>query len=43
MIVEDGSVGGIFCTVVETTERVVGERRLQALRELAERTATART
>ena len=32
---ETGRVGGVFCIVAETTARVVGERRLQMLRELA--------
>jgi PAS domain S-box-containing protein len=32
---EAGGVGGVFCTITETTHRVVGERRLRALRELA--------
>jgi len=41
--VESGSVGGVFCIVTETTERVVGERRLALLRDLAARNATART
>jgi PAS domain S-box-containing protein len=41
--VESGAVGGVFCIVTETTERVVGERRLALLRDLAERNATART
>jgi two-component sensor histidine kinase len=27
-------VGGVFCPVVETTERVIGERRLRTLRDL---------
>ena len=40
---ESGGVGGVFCAVTETTGRVVGERRLRALRELAARTAEART
>jgi PAS domain S-box-containing protein len=31
---ETGRVGGIFCIVSETTGRVVGERRLAALRDL---------
>lgn len=31
----DGLVGGVFCAVTETTERVLGERRLQALNGLA--------
>ena len=41
--VESGTVGGVFCIVTETTERVVGERRLVLLRDLAARNATART
>ena len=32
---EDGEVAGVFVTCTETTGRVVGERRLQLLRELA--------
>jgi PAS domain S-box-containing protein len=41
--VESGDVGAVFCIVTETTERVVGQRRLALLRELAARNATART
>src|SRR5690242_16034397 len=41
--VESGDVGGVYCIVTETTERVVGERRLALLRDLAARNATART
>jgi hypothetical protein len=41
--VESGEVGGVYCIVAETTERVVGQRRLAILKELAERNATART
>ena len=41
--IESGEVGGAFCIVTETTERVVGERRLALLRDLAARNATART
>ena len=41
--VESGQVGGVFCIVTETTERVVGERRLGLLKDLAARNATART
>jgi signal transduction histidine kinase/DNA-binding response OmpR family regulator len=41
--VESGAVGGVFCIVTETTERVVGERRMALLRDLAARNATART
>jgi signal transduction histidine kinase/DNA-binding response OmpR family regulator len=31
---ESGRVGGVFCIVNETTGRVIGERRLRALRDL---------
>ena len=41
--VEDGSVGGIFCIVSEQTGRVVGERRLRALRELGTKMADAKS
>ena len=40
---ESGSVGGVFCIVTETTARVVGQRRMALLRDLAARNATART
>ena len=40
---EDGGVDGIFNAVVETTFRVIGERRERTLRELAERMSTARS
>jgi hypothetical protein len=40
---ERGSVGGIFNAVLETTYRVLGERRMRLLRRLAERTAGARS
>ena len=40
---EDGSVDGIFTAVIENTGRVVGERRMALLRDLAARNATART
>src|SRR5579859_6529496 len=40
---ESGDVGGVFCIVTETTERVVGARRLALLRDLAAKNATART
>ncbi len=39
---ESGAIGGVCCIVTETTERVVGERRLALLRDLAARNATAR-
>lgn len=32
---ESGGVGGVFTPVYETTERVIGERRLRTLRDLA--------
>jgi PAS domain S-box-containing protein len=41
--VESGDVGGAYCIVTETTERVVGERRMALLRDLAAGNATART
>jgi PAS domain S-box-containing protein len=41
--VESGAVGGVFCIVTETTERVVGERRMALLNALAAQNATART
>jgi signal transduction histidine kinase len=34
---EDGKVAGIFCPVIETTDKVIGERRLRTLRDLANR------
>ncbi len=33
---ERGAVAGVFCTVTETTSRVINERRLRTLRELAQ-------
>ena len=39
----DGKIGGVFSAVNETTERVLGERRLRVLRDLAEQTADAKT
>src|SRR5262245_26243728 len=33
--VESGRVGGIFCPVIETTEKIIAERRLRTLRDLA--------
>jgi PAS domain S-box-containing protein len=41
--VESGEVGGVYCIVTETTERVVGERRMALLKDLAARNAKART
>jgi signal transduction histidine kinase len=40
---QSGGVGGVFCAVIETTGRVIGERRLATLRELATRTAEAKS
>jgi signal transduction histidine kinase len=40
---ESDDVGGVLCIVTETTERVVGARRLALLRDLAGRKAMART
>src|SRR6478672_6128076 len=40
---ESGGIGGVFCAVSETTEQVIGDRRLQTLRELASRTADTKT
>jgi signal transduction histidine kinase/DNA-binding response OmpR family regulator len=36
-------IGGVLCTVIEITEKVVGERRLAALHDIAARSAQART
>ncbi|HUQ09047.1 MAG TPA: ATP-binding protein [Steroidobacteraceae bacterium] len=40
---ERGNVGGIFNAVVETTFRVIGERRTRLLRDLGERLANVQT
>jgi len=40
---DDGGVGGIFCANTDDTQRVIGERQLALLRELAATTAEART
>jgi PAS domain S-box-containing protein len=37
---ETGEVGGVFCVCDETTKRVVGERQLKTLRELAAQPVT---
>jgi signal transduction histidine kinase/CheY-like chemotaxis protein len=39
---DDGSVGGIFCANTDDTQRVIGERQLALLRELAASTGQAR-
>jgi signal transduction histidine kinase len=40
---ENGEVGGVLVTVTETTQRVLGERRLKTSQALAARTRAART
>ena len=40
---EDGSVRGVFTAVTETTERVIGARRLAVLQDLGAQAGTART
>ncbi len=40
---DDGAVAGVFTAVSETTDRVLGERRLETLRSLSARAAEART
>ena len=40
---ERGAVGGVLVTVTETTQRVIGERRLKTSQQLAARTRDART
>jgi PAS domain S-box-containing protein len=41
--VETAAVGGIFTAVIETTEKVIGERRLKTLRDLASRAVEAKS
>src|SRR5262249_23217372 len=40
---DDGSAGGIICANTDDTQRVIGERQLSLLRELATGTAEARS
>ncbi|HLJ48531.1 MAG TPA: PAS domain S-box protein [Bryobacteraceae bacterium] len=40
---ESGTVGGVICIVFDTTARVIGERRLRTLRDLASRTVAKDT
>ncbi|MES2355694.1 MAG: ATP-binding protein [Pseudomonadota bacterium] len=42
ILLDDGTIGGIFCACTETTERVIRERRLRTLRELSARAAEAK-
>jgi len=39
---ESGSIGGVFTPVADTTERVISERRMRTLRDLAARASSAR-
>jgi PAS domain S-box-containing protein len=39
---DNGQVGGVFVTGIDTTERVIEDRRRQVLRDVASRTAEAR-
>jgi signal transduction histidine kinase len=43
IFVETGGVGGIFTVITETTQQVLGERRLRTLYTLSERLSDART
>ncbi|WP_445171897.1 ATP-binding protein, partial [Microcoleus sp.] len=43
IFLETGKVGGAFTAVTETTRRVIGERRLRTLRELAATTLEAKS
>ncbi|HEX4963291.1 MAG TPA: ATP-binding protein [Thermoanaerobaculia bacterium] len=40
---DEGGTGGIFCANTDDTQRIIGERQLALLRELASSTADART
>jgi len=40
---DSGGVGGMLCVVTEETDRVIGERRLASLRELAARVSDTKT
>jgi PAS domain S-box-containing protein len=43
VFLETGEVGGVFNVILETTEAVVAERRTRTMRDLAARTADARS
>ncbi len=43
IFLETGEVGGAFTAVTETTRRIIGERRLSTLRELAASTVEAKS
>jgi len=40
---DDGGTGGIFCANTDDTQRILGERQIALLRDLASQTADART
>lgn len=40
---DQGGIGGIICANTDDTQRIIGERRVALLRELASRTSEART
>lgn len=40
---DEGKIGGLFCVVTEDTNRVISERRMRLLRNVASATATARS
>src|ERR1700689_3475790 len=40
---DQGGTGGIFCANTANTEQIISERQMQLLRDLAARTADART
>lgn len=40
---DEGTIGGLFCAVTEETQKVIGERRLAVLREIAAAMAESRT
>src|SRR5579864_2745963 len=41
--VEAGAIGGIFTAVIETTNNIIGERRLRTLRDLAAKSVDAKS
>ena len=40
---DEGRISGLFCVVTEETNRIIGERRLALLRELAAQLSTSKT
>ncbi len=43
VMAEGGAIGGVFCIVADKTGEIIGKRRLNALKQLAEETTRART